>query len=378
MSRKIKKNSFADRYGVFAKAFCWGNRIAIANEAPQAPGNEIRGIGGEADLIPCANETPIDKDGWLRISPYGSFPCGKGVQKFDRLAATGMVDSFNSLVSKAARLVRGRPGIPAYVGHPDCPELAGKPGHTDTRAHGWFQSIEARDDGLYGLPRWANTGDEILKNSHYRYLSPYWLMKPIGEGYLRPMYLLSVGLTNKPNIPGDAIANEASANFETIEPTTDTMNKILENLLRRLGFANEQIPGLLDPNNTTAAAAIETQITALTAAANEREALKTKVSELEGLVAAANEAKAAALTAAANERTAIAGAVIDQAISAGRITLADREPWAAKFKTGDATGFVAVANEISTLPIKVKTEPKTTGVGERRAPQGRPGMQMAH
>ena len=68
--------------------------------------------------------------------------------------------------------------------------------------------LEARPDGLYGRFKWAPTGRELLDNAHYKFFSPRWLMTVSRDGTFEPVRLLSIGLTNTPNIPGDAIAND--------------------------------------------------------------------------------------------------------------------------------------------------------------------------
>jgi len=141
----------------------------------------------------------------IRIVEYGEFPHPKGLQRVNYPVAKHLVDEFHSL---RGRLARKFGGVPVYAGHPDDPEFAGAPGHTDARAHGWIVELFAREDGLYGSIRWGKTGRELIENASYKFLSPRWAMREAG-GVFEPARLLSVGLTNTPNIPGDAIANSA-------------------------------------------------------------------------------------------------------------------------------------------------------------------------
>lgn len=136
--------------------------------------------------------------------------------------------------SLRARLARRFGGVPVYVGHPDEPAFAGTPGHTDTRAHGWVQELDARNDGLYGRIKWSETGRELIANAHYRFLSPRWAMRRLDDGAYEPLRLISIGLTNMPNIPGEAIANAAPALVE------DGPNADVEDTATVDAFANSE------------------------------------------------------------------------------------------------------------------------------------------
>jgi hypothetical protein len=144
----------------------------------------------------------------IRIVEYGEHPHQKGLQRVTFEVARRLEDNFHSL---RGLLSRRFGGLPVYVGHPDDPEYAGQPGHTDTRAHGWIIDLAAKPDGLYGEIKWAKSGRELIDNANYKFFSPRWVMKAVGDGVFEPVKMLSVGLTNTPNIPGDVIANVAQA-----------------------------------------------------------------------------------------------------------------------------------------------------------------------
>jgi len=125
-----------------------------------------------------------------------------------------MVEHFHSF---RGRLRRRFGGLPVYIGHPDDPQFRQQPGHQDTRAYAWIQDMDARDDGLCVLTKWSEAGLRLLRNAFFKFLSPRWEMQSLEPGKFRPVRLLSVGLTNYPNIPGDAIANQTA---EPAEATT--------------------------------------------------------------------------------------------------------------------------------------------------------------
>ena len=142
---------------------------------------------------------------WLKLVEYGDFPHKDGVQHVTRESALEMQKKFRSLRS---RLARKFSGVPIYIGHPDDYRFAKLPGHNDTRSYAWVQDIEARDDGIWILPKWSPVGQEIIRNAFFKFLSPRWEMKRQGD-VLIPVRLISVGMTNNPNIPGEAIANQS-------------------------------------------------------------------------------------------------------------------------------------------------------------------------
>src|SRR5258706_13670369 len=73
--------------------------------------------------------------------------------------------------------------------------------------------LEARADGIYGQVKWSKPGLDLLENAHYKFFSPYWSAEeiPNHKGHptkiFRPIALISVGLTNQPNLPLLPLAN---------------------------------------------------------------------------------------------------------------------------------------------------------------------------
>ena len=172
----------------------------------------------------------METNHWLKLVEYGDYPHADGVQHVTRDAAFEMQKKFRSLRSRFARKFSG---VPIYIGHPDDRRFAHLPGHNDTRSYAWIQDIEAREDGIWILPKWSSAGKEIIKNAFFKFLSPRWEMK-CHDGQLIPIRLISVGLTNNPNIPGEAIANQASpAETQKLpaEDNSETWAKYIEEYL---------------------------------------------------------------------------------------------------------------------------------------------------
>jgi hypothetical protein len=146
----------------------------------------------------------MEIDQWLKLVEYGDHPHWEGIQRVTKEVAIEMQRKFRSL---RARLARKFGGVPIYIGHPDDENFSRLPGHSDTRSYAWVQDIEAREDGIWILPKWSEEGRRLIENSYFKFLSPRWEMKLEGD-VLKPVRLISVGLTNHPNILGDAIANQ--------------------------------------------------------------------------------------------------------------------------------------------------------------------------
>jgi hypothetical protein len=207
----------------------WGPAVTFRDSSPvgeskkEELGSKKSGPGHEGEMsndqalmtkeCPSTNSTienqfTILQCDWLQLSPYGDFPHARGLQRVDRAAAETLVAQFNSFRGRLGRLFGG---VPFYIGHPDVPnasEIA------DRKAYGWVNQLETREDGLYGQVKWSDAGLDLLKNAHFKYLSPYWEAREIGtengRRVYQPVALVSVGLTNQPNIPVKPLANESA------------------------------------------------------------------------------------------------------------------------------------------------------------------------
>lgn len=78
----------------------------------------------------------------------------------------------------------------------------------DTRAYGWagqFKAVTNAGDfsGLYGVIKWSDEGRKLVQDRSYRFLSPAFELDSDG----RPVKLVSIGLTNRPNFKMGPIVN---------------------------------------------------------------------------------------------------------------------------------------------------------------------------
>ena len=292
--------------------------------------------------------------------PYGEYPHKVGRQVFDQAAAEGMIAANKSLLATFGKWLLGKNDYPVYVGHPDLPGSK----DTDKKAYGWIDGMVAENDGMRLSVRWSPAGKELVENAHYRFYSPMWWLQKTKRG-LVPVGLKSVGLTNDPNIPVPALANDADAATEPdptdpneLQEPTEIMNPAI---LQALGLAPEATPedalaaiqaltdkcSAMEADKTAAQNACDAEKTAKEAAAN---SLAEKVVEL--------TAARAALSIAANH--AVAGAV-----ASGRVLPAEADAKAAELLA--ANDLAAGLQALGTLPAKFKTESATGDLGTAKS-----------
>jgi hypothetical protein len=204
---------------------CLGPNVSSRGCSPDS--SEAAGAGETAAL---PNQFVLLQEDWVQLSPYGEFPHARGLQRVDRAAAEGLAAQFRSFLGRAGRLFGG---VPFYVGHPDLPQASEL---CDRKAYGWVEELQAREDGLYGRVKWSEAGLELLRNGHFKFLSPFWEAKEIavegGRKVYRPTVLISVGLTNQPNLPVRPLANESE---QACEPSVPRVPVPLANTTSRLG-----------------------------------------------------------------------------------------------------------------------------------------------
>jgi hypothetical protein len=299
-------------------------------------------------LYAFANEAVNE---WVQISPFGDFPHARGVQRMDRIAAETMARNFESeRQQKAERFV----GVPFFAGHPDVPQRAAE--FTDQRAHGWVQQIEPREDGLWGRVEWGDTGRELLKNKHFKFLSPFWGVQPIGQVNGRPLFrpveLVSVGLTNEPNIPVRPLANscETAAAPGTFDRARLFSLLHLDNDHATEAYAVERIKELL---------ALDAQHQALE---NAREQLAVEAAQVRRRLEETEQRLAAEKRAFQVERGARIALVLDNAMRRGAVAPWEEPSWTVRFEND----FAAASAELATLSPVMKTYSAVGSLEDRR------------
>jgi hypothetical protein len=308
-----------------------------------------------AESIAFVNEIAVGADGWAQLAPFGDYPgqamlrqpdgaikTFPAIQRLDRAAADLMVARFKS---PWHRLKRYFTGCHIYAGHPDVPAFAND--YPDKTPKGMIVDLEARADGLFCKPVFTPEGSDLVETRKLRAFSAYWSAREIGGQagpggrflkLYRPDFLKSAGLTNHPNLPVHLL-NEAQP------PTPSPVKKqIVLDFLTAHGItlANEA------PDDQIATALLQLGDRVITAESS----LSARSLELESLRAEL-----------ANERRAHIGAVLDNAVAAGRITAVQRPDWAARLETD----FANAASALGRLAPALKTKALTLDFGARKA-----------
>jgi hypothetical protein len=160
-------------------------------------------------------------------------------------------------------------------------------------------------------------------------------MQPLGNGAFEPVRLLSVGLTNQPNIPGEAIANQRAAKADEIQAATAPE-------------ANETIwPRLLEALELDAAATPEVLLSnaeQLAQAARDTRSAQVESARFYRLATDADAARSAAEQRADQERSARVELLLDLAELRGRIPPAERTHWREQCQENYAGAEAALAN----------------------------------
>ncbi|MBN1671202.1 MAG: hypothetical protein JXR37_09230 [Kiritimatiellae bacterium] len=359
-------SSFCTGVLEWAFLFCASRRplaFILANEAtPSAPRYDF-------PLADLANAFSLTPGEWIEI-PYGDVPHEyRGqpiIQRLNIQAANRLVDVFHSLRGQLARRFGG---LPVYKGHPDDPSFAER--DQDQAAYGWIHDLDARPNSLALRIEWTPAGAELVSNKHFKYFSPRWGLKKVGteNGSIltEPVWLLSCGLTNRPRWPVLPLSNEEATTTNKEDPAmiewlrklfslaNDASEEDIQKTVRQahdLAEAKAQVDTEL-ANEKTARRQSDGQVASL---AGEKTALETTLANEQ---TAHNELKAAF----AAERKARIDLLVANAISEGRITLADKDAWLNDLAADFPAKSIALANA---KPI-IKTGSKTDGLGGRQS-----------
>jgi phage I-like protein len=109
-----------------------------------------------------------------------------------------------------------------------------------SKAGGWGLESQSRPDGMWGKIRWSASGKADVEGGNFRYLSPVFegaTAQPLGGNRYRVTQILSLALTNKPNLRGILpLSNRISGS--AVQPQTQT-TKTMKNLMKLLGLAED-------------------------------------------------------------------------------------------------------------------------------------------
>lgn len=174
------------------------------------------------------------------LSPYGNWSHSKGMQIVDEIAGEKIVNSFSRSFTRFW-------GLPIYVGHPD---EKGK----GAKAVGRVESISLTKEGIVILASYSDEAFNKLISGKLKWLSPRWQMQDLGKGNFRPVKLISVGMTNNPNIKGSGKLLSPAfddqkflgkiSKIETLKKINTQNVKTLEKLARQADKISEKSKSL--------------------------------------------------------------------------------------------------------------------------------------
>ena len=284
--------------------------------------------------------------------PYGKHQHKQGLQILDRAAADEMAANHNSLLGKMGRvLTGGTPKYPVYIGHPDLPGSK----DTDKRSYAWIENVIPEETGVRFPVKWSEPGQELIANGHFLFYSPLWWTKKVAGG-IRPVALKSMGLTNDPNIPVPALANEATGEDAAHEDSETSTEETTEDTIM-----NPELLALLGLTDGATLEEVMAEITALKDAATQ--AATDKQTQADKATTAATDMQAAneRVTALEGRLKIVANALVQGAVLAGQLTPAEVEAKADEILA--ANDFETAVGEIGKLPVKFKTSSQTGDLG---------------
>jgi hypothetical protein len=356
-------------------------------------------------IVGLSNEFTPDSAGWVRLAPWGDHPKtrvvqdGAGprlerwVQRLEREDGERLAHQVNGLWGKVRRAFAS---VPVYARHPDLGAMSPETGaeRQEEVPVGGVSRMEAREDGLYAQIGLFPAGRTAVENEGLKWLSPFWWVAPMvpptgatpGTLWGRPVGIISVGLTDNPNLEGgQALANQRPPQGVTPQPgtgagsaptriseATPTMKPLLIGLLVANGvaIANDASDDAVLKNINELLARQRTDLTAL---GNEKGTLSGRVTQLEADLNAEKTAHSQAKTALETARTSLANATelaavahVDLAIREGRVAVADRESRIARLKAAAdlKADTQALANEQVRYPVGSQG---SSASGDRRA-----------
>lgn len=135
-----------------------------------------------------------------------------------------------------------------------------------TEAAAWIEALAFdAERGLVGSFRFTDTGAAAIAGRRYRFVSPVW---NVDEQH-RPISLLRVALTNRPQIEGDPIINSVRKHKPPeVSPETPKENPEMDKLKELLGLAPESS----DEDVLAAVTALKTEVEAAKAEKADAEA----------------------------------------------------------------------------------------------------------
>jgi len=226
-------------------------------------------------------------DGWYMVESKGNHPnrAAGVVQVIDDEATQSIVNRFNADAA-AGKLRHGHEMLIDHEHFSDQPDQ-------ETRAYGWLQGLQNRDDGIYGQIRWTATGKAAVDGGDYRFFSTEYSpedLKIVNDGKtksVRPLALAGLTLTNMNNNRGQkpitnredpAPPNLADADALAANQQKKDNQEKMKNIALKLGLAAEASEEAILAGVTK----LQNRETELAPVAAENTTLKTRLASLDG------------------------------------------------------------------------------------------------
>lgn len=348
------------------KRFCNGKELfcngVVKRDGDSGVAKQPRkGLAPSMEGAPCvfcngiALEHSGEASGKYLIAPYGDWKNGDYIQRVDASAAENLKRNMERVWAMVKNDLENP--CPVHYEHPDDEDGKEVPKVVDKTPYGRVRTLEIRDGGIYAEIEWL-PGFETLPKSLQ--ISPRWNADPLGGGIVRPVRLISIGLTRRPNIERTSFVNNAPIpNFETQqkEPYMD------KEILILLGYTDEEAQMIIDKAEGAPTDVLERIKKALTDKAtleNELAAAKGETAEKEKEAEEAKQQLANSKDALKASQAARAKLVVANAVRAGKIAEFQRS--SAEAILANAEDFEAEEKKIAEAPAAVKTTPKTDGI----------------
>lgn len=179
-------------------------------------------------------------DGWYQIEAKGEHPNPAYglVQIIDDEAAQTIVNRFNE-DAKAGAL---RHGNEMLIDHEHFSDQQDQ----ESRAYGWLQQLQNREDGIYGRIRWTATGRPAVDGGDYRFFSTEYSpqdLKVLNDGKtprrVRPLRLDGLTLTNMNNNRGQKPITNRRPSEPADKTETNQQHKKMKTVCTLLGLSAE-------------------------------------------------------------------------------------------------------------------------------------------
>ncbi len=148
----------------------------------------------------------FDKEILQVLCPFGEWNHSRGLQ---------IVDEESARLMKRSATWSSISCIPIYIGHPDENPSIKRP-----KIVGKIKKIHRTQDGIVVVAAYTSEGYNNITSGKFSAMSPRWQMANLGNGRFRPTKLISVGLTNNPNIPDSGRILSVSNNLASLKDAT--------------------------------------------------------------------------------------------------------------------------------------------------------------